>query len=1311
MEQSLGYRPAMLLDEEFFSGPTSARGRTYVFLQGITPGGSRFQSFTLVLILINVVCFVLSTDPDVNQGWLPHAFTVVELLTAAVFSVEYIVRAWSVVEHTAADGSRPYMGWAGRLKWCLTDFYSWVDLAAIVPTIIDQIFPQNLPATQFIRLLRVFSILRVEGRYLEAFTAFDDILAANAQLLLASGFVGATLWVILASLYHVIERDNPAMVWVHPGCMPPVGTHQGGDGILEYSDGWMGIDDADGRIADTDIINSVIASPLRTRMDRDGERISSAGPALPPCVNRFHSIPSAAYFALLNLFGEFPLLANHRLAGRLVASFAAVVAVAVFAVPTGILGSGFQDMVEQRKRDDVGVGSGYSSLHESPRAGPTWMFSRSGVPLLGPSLRGSRLQRMLEGKGQLGSLYKWVTYATIMLAAAAISASTLPGLQLGHAGSGKAGRGGGGYHNAGTVLAVLGAVEAVCALLFTIDVVLRVCMAAGVGRGVTCAPDAPGAWGGIARYVTSFPGLVDIAVVVPFLVRVALSSRPLTHQSPTALAALSVGVLCVLKAERYLLAFSVFDDVIRANGPVLAITGFATLVVWVLASSLMYFAERDNPDLDVRQHYRSVPDAMWLTLLNLSGESPLCDYSTAGRIITALVGLFAVGLFSIPVGVLGAGFEEWVSRQNEEMLAAAKQKRSAADDSRNRQLINDQEAVKAAQRRRYTQDVPAGGQGGGQGADVHGNGGTGELLLSEGRDGWQSYARGYRLFLFLEGGTPRGKRFQGLIVFLIVVTVLESILSTVDSIQGNYYVREAFEVVEWGAVAVFTVEYLLRLYASAWDPRWAHLPPWLARARYLVSFYAIVDALAVFPKYLSYISVVADRYDEVLRLLRLLRLLRVDKYLPSVTLIDDVFRIQKTALLLSGYAAASLWAIFAALMWLTERHDDVEDSGRLQSDRFASIPSSLPYTLVLLTGDYPLTDFTTAGKLACGAMLLAAVGVVSVPSGLIASGFVDVLQEEREERRERRRAAATKLQGAVKGHLTRLKLGRLATTVLTARREQLVAEHRARRTAPLARLCHWLYMTYCGSSLHSRTYQAFMTWLILVNAVLVIVESESQVAAWIGRDTALVVYNVLEAASVAVFTLDYACRLLAASCNRVYRYSPWRYATSFYGLVDLLSIVPWYVEQSFWITRIRCDATSFRVLRLLRLLQLERFVSAFTLMDDVFYRSRDTLACAGLLAVIILVAGSTLFYLVEPRGSHGGAFDSIPSAMYYCCVFLGGEWAVIDFTIPGQVVCCLFCLLGITLFAIPLGTLFEAFGDTLSEVGGIKKDTMSSRRQ
>ena len=62
-----------------------------------------------------------------------------------------------------------------------------------------------------------------------------------------------------------------------------------------------------------------------------------------------------------------------------------------------------------------------------------------------------------------------------------------------------------------------------------------------------------------------------------------------------------------------------------------------------------------------------------------------------------------------------------------------------------------------------------------------------------------------------------------------------------------------------------------------------------------------------------------DQYDEALRMLRLLRLLKMDKYIPSITLIDDVFRNNAIVLTMTGFTASVFWLIFSTMLWMSEQ--------------------------------------------------------------------------------------------------------------------------------------------------------------------------------------------------------------------------------------------------------------------------------------------------------------------------------------------------------------------------------------------------------
>ena len=221
------------------------------------------------------------------------------------------------------------------------------------------------------------------------------------------------------------------------------------------------------------------------------------------------------------------------------------------------------------------------------------------------------------------------------------------------------------------------------------------------------------------------------------------------------------------------------------------------------------------------------------------------------------------------------------------------------------------------------------------------------------------------------------------------------------------------------------------------------------------------------------------------------------------------------------------------------------------------------------------------------------------------------------------------------------------------------------------------------------------------------------------------------------YAKEYILRLIAAGKSRKALYSPFVYATTFFGLVDFISIAPWYVEYFLVKTgNMNGDeAKIFRVLRIFRILQLEDFVVAFSKLDNVFRASKEVLRATGLMALIIWVGSSALFFIFEednpnfrqcdpsipltstnktlgcydfdstascnlhyPGMCSQAAFTNMPNTMFYVSVFLVGDWGFVDFTWPGKLVCMFLCVAGIALYAIPVGTLFDSFGSILGLV-------------
>jgi len=160
-----------------------------------------------------------------------------------------------------------------------------------------------------------------------------------------------------------------------------------------------------------------------------------------------------------------------------------------------------------------------------------------------------------------------------------------------------------------------------------------------------------------------------------------------------------------------------------------------------------------------------------------------------------------------------------------------------------------------------------------------------------------------------------------------------------------------------------------------------------------------------------------------------------------------------------------------------------------------------------------------------------------------------------------------------------------------------------------------------------------------------------------------------------LFTLEYVLRLLTAT-------HPARYARSFFGVVDLLSIVPTYLSLVIGGTHVLTVVRALRLLRIFRILKLVRFVrEARTLGAALAASLRKIVVFMGFIVTMIVILGAVM-YLVE-----GENFSSIPRAMYWAVVTMTtvGYGDVVPATPLGKFVASIVMLLGYGVIAVPTG--------------------------
>ncbi len=217
--------------------------------------------------------------------------------------------------------------------------------------------------------------------------------------------------------------------------------------------------------------------------------------------------------------------------------------------------------------------------------------------------------------------------------------------------------------------------------------------------------------------------------------------------------------------------------------------------------------------------------------------------------------------------------------------------------------------------------------------------------------------------------------------------------------------------------------------------------------------------------------------------------------------------------------------------------------------------------------------------------------------------------------------------------------------------------------------------------------------LIVLNVLAAVAETVDSVH---GRFAAL--FGWFEAASVAVFTLEYAARVWTAAedpARAGQRHPRLRYLASPLALIDLAAILPAYLGFLFVV-----DLRWLRLCRLLRLLKLARHWPALGLLYRVIRSESQIIGAALSVFCVIFVLASGVIYVVEHE-AQPEAFGSIPSAMWWSVATLTavGYGDVVPVTAWGKAFGGLVSLIGVGVVAFPAGILAAGFIEQIRGAG------------
>lgn len=212
--------------------------------------------------------------------------------------------------------------------------------------------------------------------------------------------------------------------------------------------------------------------------------------------------------------------------------------------------------------------------------------------------------------------------------------------------------------------------------------------------------------------------------------------------------------------------------------------------------------------------------------------------------------------------------------------------------------------------------------------------------------------------------------------------------------------------------------------------------------------------------------------------------------------------------------------------------------------------------------------------------------------------------------------------------------------------------------------------------------------ILIVASVLTVMLESVSVIQWQYEE----IFYVLEWIFTIIFTIEYILRLYSV------RYT-WRYATSFYGIIDLLAIIPTYLSffiigsQSLLVIR------ALRLMRIFRIFKLGHFMSEGMIIAKAVKASRVKISIFLFFIIILVTIIGAVMYLVEGTFDNT-SFTSIPKSIYWAVVTLTtvGFGDITPQTSLGQFLSAVVMILGYAVIAVPTGIVSAELVDQTKQI-------------
>lgn len=223
--------------------------------------------------------------------------------------------------------------------------------------------------------------------------------------------------------------------------------------------------------------------------------------------------------------------------------------------------------------------------------------------------------------------------------------------------------------------------------------------------------------------------------------------------------------------------------------------------------------------------------------------------------------------------------------------------------------------------------------------------------------------------------TRAGQLFDEILIVVIITSVVAVMLDSIQGIHDAY--GNWLSAIEWGFTAIFTLEYLVRLWISA------------RPVRYGASFYGVVDLMSVLPTYLS-LLIPGSHYlltIRFLRVLRIFRVLRLMSFISEANFLTQALSRARNKVLVFLFTVLVVMITFGSLMYVVEGPEN----------GFTSIPVSIYWAIVTITtvGYGDISPNTAFGRAIASLAMITGYAIIAVPTGIVTAEMTLAMNRHR----------------------------------------------------------------------------------------------------------------------------------------------------------------------------------------------------------------------------------------------------------------------------------------------------------------------------